>query len=614
VTITGTVTVEPGRIIGDDVFVVQDGTGGVAVKVPAGVAPGHIERGRIVTVTGTLAAPYGNLEVRPKKREDLATIGQGGLPEPMTVTTADFGEDIEGRLVTITGTVVGLDRGSTGTMTITITDRDGEGKIHLHAPVGETATVLERDQSIRFTGIAGQRASRSGAADGYRVWPRDEADIRILSRPPQATPRPDEPGGGKPPRGSDRPRKVRISDAAFGDEVTILGSVTSAPGLIDSEGRRITVEDGSGGILVRLPADTPAPAVGRRIQVWGEVGTWYDAPQLEAAAGPRVRDRRLIKPVVLRRAPTEADESRLVVVVVRIEDVSKDGDTWRAEATLGAGGSLPIAGLAGSGIPSTALPEGRSATIVGIVRRAHPAATDQRYAVVPRSKADIRLGASVATGGSRAGGDGGTGDTSGDGDGSGAGRRSGSDGDGAPQPATFRSLEEHVDRMVRVGGRLERAEGSRLQLHDGTASGVVRLPDDSVSFVSSLVIGEVVNVTGRVRSVEDEPPEVVARSIADIQRAASLPDALDDPGVTGTADRLAMVASDTGPAAPATELEAALRRSGTRSEVPLPVLAMLAAILVTGVAGTVGSTTYVLWRRRPQASTTAPPHPTMTGH
>ena len=568
-------------------------------------------------MTGELAAPYGNLEVRPRAREDLAVIGQGGLPEPATVTTSDLGEAIEGNLVSITGTIAEIDRGSAGTLTITITDRDGDGKVYLHAPVGETGSELARDQSVRVTGIAGQRASRSGAADGYRVWPRDDADIRIVSRPPRETARPDEPGGSKPPRGPKRPRKVRISDAAFGEEVTIVGTVTSAPGLIDSDGRRVTVEDGSGGILVRLPADSPVPAVGRRIQVWGEVATWYDAPQLEAGASPRVKERHDVKPAVLRRAPTEADESRLVAVVVRIENVTRDGDTWRAEATLGAGGSLPIAGLAGSGIPPDALPEGRSATIVGIVRRAHPAATDQRFAVVPRSKDDIRLGAAV--GGDDSGdsdgdaGGGGAGDGADEGAAGGGGRRSGVDGADSPEAATFAELADHTDRMVRVGGRLEGADGPRLHLHDGTASGIVRLPDDSVEFVSSLVVGEVVNVTGRVRQRADEQPEVVARSLADIQRAASLPDS----GGGGSAgDRSGRDDRRGTGRAGGTRHRPATRRSITRrrrTDLPIPILAALAALLLSGVVAIVGGTALVLWRRRAAAGEAAISRPAPIG-
>ena len=95
-------------------------------------------------------------------------------------------------------------------------------------------------------------------------------------------------------------------------------------------------------------------------------------------------------------------EWRLVTVSGVVESVSRDGAAWRAELTIG-GGSIPIAGLERSGIASTALIEGRSASVTGIVKRAYPTATDQRFAVVPRSLADITLGAPGASASSGSG-------------------------------------------------------------------------------------------------------------------------------------------------------------------------------------------------------------------
>ena len=79
------------------------------------------------------------------------------------------------------------------------------------------------------------------------------------------------------------------------------------------------------------------------------------------------------------------DEWQLVAVTVRLLDVARDGDVWRAEATLGAAGDLPIVGLSGSGTSADGLEPGRSARVVGIVKRAHPSASDQRFAIAPRS-------------------------------------------------------------------------------------------------------------------------------------------------------------------------------------------------------------------------------------
>jgi hypothetical protein len=273
--------------------------------------------------------------------------------------------------------------------------------------------------------------------------------------------------------------------------------------------------------------------------------------------------------------------------------VTRDGDTWRAEASLGAGGELPIAGVAGAGIPSTALPEGAAATITGIVRRAHPAATDQRFAVVPRSKDDIRVGATVRRGDDDDGEPGPGGDGGADGGGAVAGVGAGADGDASsPQVATFASLAEYTDHVVRVGGRLERAEGARLHLHDGTASGVVRLPDDAIEFGASLAVGEVINVTGRVRDRGSEPPEVVARSMADIQRAASLP-APGEASPPPAGDLVAAALVDE-----PSDLDGPLAARSRPVELPNPVLAAAAAILVGAVLAAAGAVGFIVWRRR----------------
>ena len=125
----------------------------------------------------------------------------------------------------------------------------------------------------------------------------------------------------------------------------------------------------------------------------GQVGTYYGAPQLEAADAAQNLGHDGGTPIVLHRAPVASDEWRLVRVTVRITNVSRSGDTWRAEASMGAGGSLPISGIAASRLPSTALVEGRGATITGIVKRAYPTASDQRFSVVPRGPGDIQLAA-----------------------------------------------------------------------------------------------------------------------------------------------------------------------------------------------------------------------------
>ncbi|HZW01150.1 MAG TPA: hypothetical protein VFF55_06230 [Candidatus Deferrimicrobium sp.] len=558
---------------------IQDGTAGVFVRLPDGYPIAEMPRGRIVQVHGELSAPYGNLEIRPLDAAGVVAIGSGGLPTPVPVTSQGIDEASEGLLATGGGIVVLVERGTGGSFSVTVRDDEGTARVYVHAALGLDAASVQRGQHLEVTGIVGQRASGAGAADGYRLWPRDGADIEVaISAPPAATPRPDPgPPGSRPPRG--RPPRARIRDAAPGDSLTIVGTVTSASGLIDSEGRRVTVEDGSGAILVRYPNGTVPARVGTVIRASGEVGTWYDGRQLEAEEAPRrVRQGKAV-PTILHRPPEESDEWRLVAVTVRVLDVERDGDTWRAETTLGAAGDLPIVGLSGSGTSADGLEAGRAARIVGIVKRAHPSASDQRLSIAPRSGHDIELG--QVTPGETADASGLGGDP--DQDPAARGRGSASESFAVPS-ATLDSLAGLADRLVRVGGRVERIEGRLLTLDDGTAEAAVRLAAAVAPFEPALQLDEVLNVVGRVRGRPGGRLEVLVRTGADVRRAI----------ISASAQRVSSDAVTTLMSAALPEVATAALSTGSRdpagsSTLPLlPPLAValagLAVLLLGGAA------------------------------
>jgi DNA/RNA endonuclease YhcR with UshA esterase domain len=524
-TVTGVVTAEPGRILGDHSLSIQDGSGGIVVRLAEGTSVEGISRGRIMQVSGVLAAPYGNLEIRPTTAADALLLGSGGLPAPQMLRTRGIDEASEGLLATLTATVVLVERRTGSAFSLTVRDDLGVAQVYVHDELGTDAATIARGERLALTGIVGQRASRTGAADGHRLWPRDGADIEHLSGgPPRATPRPDpDPGppGDEPP--GDGPRRTRIGDAVEGEEATIVGTVTSRAGLIDTEGRRVTVEDPSGAILVRYPEGSAAPGVGAVIRARGEVGTWYGGRQLEAEDVPRrLREGRAM-PTILRRPPEESDEWQLVAVTVRLLEVERDGEAWRAEATLGTAGELPLVGLASAGISSDGLDPGRSARVVGIVKRAHPSASDQRFAVVPRTTEDVVLGRLTA--GEEPEGPGG--EPGGpDGDSSGAAAQHVA----AATTATLDALHGLADALVRVGGRLVRIEGARLTLDDGTAEGTVRLVEGPQALEPPLRVGEVLNVVGRVRERVPGQPEIVVRTSGDVSRAGLTAPASPTPG------------------------------------------------------------------------------------
>ena len=385
------VAAEAGRLGSPALLAIVDATGGLVVHLPAGA--GTYTRGTLLDVAGKIAAPYGQLEIRPAKA-DIRLLGTGLLPTPDAVASSGLTESSEGRLVTTSGRLTSKPKKtSAGVLTI-ILERDGAASVKVMADLSSrvAGASLKVGATYRVTGFVGQRASRSGALDGYRIWVRDTADLIVTAGPgasPSAKPR-----GGKasPTPGSGSPatmsiaRALRITDR----DVAIDAVVTTPATLLDSTGRRIVVQDGSGAVEVLLPTDSAAPAVGSRIHATGRIGVAYDAPRLRSDTVAVTGNGSSPAALILHGQPGLAHEWRLVSVTGRVDTVRKLGDRWRAEIIVGAQ-KVVVVGEAGAGIPSTALEKGRTVTVVGIARRPFPSASDRRFAVTPRFAADVRV-------------------------------------------------------------------------------------------------------------------------------------------------------------------------------------------------------------------------------
>jgi len=520
VVIRGTVTVGPGWILGDSTVGIQDATGGIYVKF---IDPplDLVVPGREVIVNGVLASPYGNLELRPAS-DGVQILDMVTPPTPRALDAAEIGESTEGLLARVSVTVKTIEPSSSGSLTLIVEDGSGEGRIYAHAPLGLAREDFFVGERLSVIGLVGDRLSL------YRLWPRNRFDITAVIDDPTSTPTPaptatrsptstptptrtptSTPTGqptATPTQGSGDGQAIGIGDALRlqGQTVTVVGTVTTRQGLLDTDGYRVTVQDSTGAILVRLPNDFETQT-GQRLKLSGEVGTYYGAPQVTAELASRTGEAS-VEPLSVRGGPFAAGvEWRLVTVSGTVESLHRDGDAWRAELTL-ATGSVPVSGVARSGIDSTALVEGRNATIVGIVKRAYPTASDQRFALVPRSPSDIHLGQATAEESGEPGATPAANDP-GAPDGSFAlptGWPTGAptvppDVAGGAISVTFADLAAHEGARVAVGGSVTSVDGSRIVLDDGTASAVIRLVGDAQAMSRLVSSGDLVNVVGTVQ-------------------------------------------------------------------------------------------------------------------
>ena len=176
VTIDGVVTVPSGAFSSstfDQGFAIQDRTGGIYVSVPDNLGFSLRQQ---VRVTGTLADTVLPGLLVLVDVTDVKVHGSGPKVRPLPVATGDVGEDTEGQLVTITGTITQpiINDPPFGFIVFI---NDGTGEVHsfVAASTGIDVSALSPGQTIEVTGFSGQ------FANDFEVDPRTQADIRIVN-------------------------------------------------------------------------------------------------------------------------------------------------------------------------------------------------------------------------------------------------------------------------------------------------------------------------------------------------------------------------------------------------------------------------------------------------
>ncbi len=555
--VAGVVTVGPGLVGADDLFAIQDSSGGIFVRLSP--PEDGLAIGCSVEVEGTLAAPYGQLEIR-----DTTSLTVGDDDTELSGARAeltDVGEQTEGSLVTIRGAVDSVQTDS-GRLTIMVGDGTTAVRVLADPPAGLSKADVAKGDVVLVTGIVGQHATATGRLDGYRVWLRRRADLVI--RAPIETEAPDPTSAPtSAPTGTPVYGNLSAALGTRGAAVDVEATVTATAGLLDIGNPTVVVDDGTAAAAVILPAAADAPRVGMRVRVTGKIGSWEGGPTVIAS---QVAAQGILQAIDPRPTAGPLDGSlewQLVQVCGRIDRFVPAGARWRAEMLVD-GHTVTVLGEPSAAIALTKSSVGRLAVVVGIVRRS--TSDSSVFQMIPRTSLDFRLGPSPDALGATAGL--GSAGTSG-----GSPVSSGSAVGAATTRVGIGSLSAYIGRTVTVAGLVTKTASGTATIDDGT--GEVRVGGSAAAdALAMLEPGDAIEVTGLLE--QDEGGLIIK---ADPLSVVDLPG--DRGEATTTPGDLVDLAAGVSAAvtAPSTAAAATIQRVSPATA-PANGVALLALILV----------------------------------
>jgi hypothetical protein len=454
---------------------IEDSSGGIFVRLTGQID--GLEPGRSVEITGLLAAPYGQLEVRELRGLSLGS--QGEDPAPISARLPEIGESTEGSLVSIRGTVDSVTTDS-GRLTLAVGDGSVDVRVLADPSTGLTRTDVARGDLVVLTGVVGQRASASGRTDGYRLWLRSRSDLIVL---PEETP----PAGESLPAPSGTAVRHDLASALGdrGSQVDVEATVTAPAGLFDLGGPTITVDDGTAAVAVILPFATAGPRVGSRARIIGRVGRWEGGPTVVASRFVLEDELQATQPIAVTGSLGSALEWRLVRVCGRIDKLTRAGSRWRAELLVD-GQRMIVLGEPAASVSATGMTAGRMAVVTGVVRRS--TSDSSVFQLLPRSPLDVRLGPAPETLSALGAASHGTP----------AADHLGSTSATAAAPRVdISALATHIGERVTVSGLVADSDGEQATVDDGT--GHVRIGGSAATeAIGLLEPGDAIEVSGIV--------------------------------------------------------------------------------------------------------------------
>ncbi len=383
---------------------VADESGGVAVLLTGG----SFARGDRLRVSGVIDDRYAQRTLRADGA-DLAVLGTAVDPAPMAIATGSVGEHVEGRLVRIVGTITAAPSALSTGLAFELDDGSGPVRLLIGSATGIEVSGWGPPFVVDAIGVVGQRDSSGTGTSGYRVQPRDSADVRVAGPAPTSMP---SPGSSTPPAAtpSTSPSTDAISVAAArrlpkGASAVVRGVVTLAPRLVDPT--TATLQDATGAIVLRI-GDEAGPIVrGSLIEVRGVRSMLAGMETLRVSAPPRSFGTAAEPaPRSIRTGEAgEVHEATLVIVRGGLVAAPRQSSAGTVSFEIDDGsGPLRISIGSAAGIDAAILASGTWIEVRGVLGQETTGSLPLRgYRVWPRDAADLRVTAPATTAGASGG-------------------------------------------------------------------------------------------------------------------------------------------------------------------------------------------------------------------
>jgi hypothetical protein len=295
-----------------------------------------------------------------------------------------------------------------------VDDGSGAARVLVGSGTGIDTSGWARGVGLTLVGVVGQRDSSGTGLSGYRIQPRDAADLLAVvpaatptpSPSPSPTAQPSASSSGTPsasPSAELPSPLVSIAEAraaATGTRLRVRGVVTAPSGLIESGSA--VIQDATAGILVRIGTDVGVLALGQLVELDGTRSTKAGMLSLRVSTAPLYLGTQA-DPEAVRRATGalgESDEARVVIVRGAISGaISRPRGGSVSFGVDDGSGPIRVSISARASIPTASLAAGSWIELRAVLaQETTGSAPTSGYRLWPRVAADLRLIAGAVTG------------------------------------------------------------------------------------------------------------------------------------------------------------------------------------------------------------------------